>query len=103
MSRVGDDSGTPRALVHETILDVAASDPDASMEAIASEMIGASIDLVERVLDEYGDERGGDGAAGASIEPDLAHRAVHACMGSDRTTEAEEFRLLELFMDAGDD
>lgn len=55
MSRVGDDSGSPRAIVHKKILDVAESDPDASMEAIAAEVSGASIDLVERVLDEYGD------------------------------------------------
>ncbi len=42
-------------MIHRRILDVAASDPDASMEAIADEVSGASPGLVERVLDEYGD------------------------------------------------
>jgi len=46
---------TPRALVHRKILDVAASNPNASMEAVADDVSGASTSLVERVLDEYGD------------------------------------------------
>ncbi|MFB6191979.1 MAG: hypothetical protein ABEI11_01515 [Haloarculaceae archaeon] len=46
---------TPRAVIHKRILDVAADQPDASMAAIADEITGATTDLVERVLDEYGD------------------------------------------------
>ncbi len=42
-------------MIHRRILDVAESDPDASMAAIAEEVSGASPSLVERVLDEYGD------------------------------------------------
>ncbi|MFC7138556.1 hypothetical protein ACFQMA_01745 [Halosimplex aquaticum] len=42
-------------MIHRRILDVAASDPEASLAAIADEVSGASTDLVERVLDEYGD------------------------------------------------
>ncbi|WP_135364116.1 MarR family transcriptional regulator [Halosimplex halophilum] len=55
MSRSDRGPGQPRAMIHRRILDVAESDPDASMAAIAEEVSGASPGLVERVLDEYGD------------------------------------------------
>lgn len=45
----------PKAIIHQRILRVAESKPDASLDTIADEVSGASIDLVERVLDEYGD------------------------------------------------
>lgn len=54
MSRV-DDGGQPRATIHKRILDAAASAPDASLADIADGVSGATPDLVERVLDEYGD------------------------------------------------
>lgn len=64
----------PRAMIHRRILDVAASDPDASMEAIADEVSGASPALVERVLDEYGDpgreDEPGEGHGDAIGSPD---------------------------------
>lgn len=49
------DQDAPRAVIHRRILDAAASEPAASMEELAEEVVGASTDLVERVLDEYGD------------------------------------------------
>ncbi|MFC6941228.1 MarR family transcriptional regulator [Salinirubellus sp. GCM10025818] len=55
MSRTGERSETPRAMIHQRILDVAKSNPSATLEGIADEISGASIDLVERVLEEYGD------------------------------------------------
>ena len=58
MSRTGDQLPTPRAVIHKKILDVAESNPSASMEEIASEIGGASTDLVERVLKQYGDPAG---------------------------------------------
>jgi hypothetical protein len=45
----------PRAVVHRRILDVAESRPDASASAIADRVSGATADLVEDVLAEYGD------------------------------------------------
>ncbi|MDY6819121.1 MAG: hypothetical protein SVG88_10710 [Halobacteriales archaeon] len=45
----------PKAVIHKKILDVAESNPDASIEGIADEISGASPALVERVLDDYGD------------------------------------------------
>ncbi|PGF17136.1 hypothetical protein CP556_14085 [Natrinema sp. CBA1119] len=45
----------PRAVVHKRILSVAEARPDASMEAIADDVTGATTSLVEQVLEEYGD------------------------------------------------
>lgn len=48
-------ASTPRAVIHKRILDIARDEPDASIEQIASEVSGATPDLVDRVLDDYGD------------------------------------------------
>lgn len=40
---------------HRRILDIAEERPDATLETIADEVSSATVDLVERVLDEYGD------------------------------------------------
>jgi|GEM_PF-902873 transcriptional regulator with XRE-family HTH domain len=45
----------PRAVVHKRILSVAEARPDASMEAVADDVTGATTSLVEQVLGEYGD------------------------------------------------
>jgi DNA-binding CsgD family transcriptional regulator len=45
----------PRAMIHKKILDIAQSNPDASLESIAADVSGASAVFVERVLEEYGD------------------------------------------------
>ncbi|WP_128226257.1 winged helix-turn-helix transcriptional regulator [Halobacteriaceae archaeon SHR40] len=49
------ESATPRAMVHKKILDAAKNHPDSSIEGLADRIGGATIQLVERVLDEYGD------------------------------------------------
>jgi transcriptional regulator with XRE-family HTH domain len=61
MSKVGDGADTPRALIHKRILSVAAEQPDASLAAIAETVGAATPDLVDRVLEEYGDPGGTDG------------------------------------------
>ena len=58
MSRTGDRSSTPRAVIHKKILNAAESDPNASMAQIADGIAGASTELVERVLEQYGDPAG---------------------------------------------
>ena len=45
----------PRAVIHKQILDAAESRPEASMEALAEEVTGATMSIVEHVLEEYGD------------------------------------------------
>lgn len=50
----------PRAVVHKNILDRAAADPDVPMSVIATDVPGATVDIVERVLEEYGDPGAAD-------------------------------------------
>jgi DNA-binding CsgD family transcriptional regulator len=45
----------PRAVIHKQILDAAEARPDATIDELATAVSGATVDLVERVLDEYGD------------------------------------------------
>lgn len=49
------DRTVPKAVRHKRILDIAADRPDATMDEIASEVPSATGDLVEHVLEEYGD------------------------------------------------
>ena len=56
-----DGGKAPRAVIHKRILDSAETEPDASLEALAAAVPGASPDLVERVLEEYGDPGSGPG------------------------------------------
>jgi hypothetical protein len=61
-------------VIHKRILDAAESEPSASMEELATDIGGASTELVERVLDEYGDP------GGTESVPDEAHaRADRGC------------------------
>jgi len=55
---------------HKQILEVAAENPDASMEAVASRVPSATTQLVEQVLDEHGDPaQGKDGDQSESSDP----------------------------------
>ncbi len=74
MSRVRGSRNTPRAVIHRKILDVAESRPDASLEAIAEDVSGASVELVDRVLTEYGDPPRDDSEA---VDPDASSAAVN--------------------------
>lgn len=55
MGQVDNRHGHVRAVIHRRILDVAESQPDASVEELADAVSGATEVLVEQVLDEYGD------------------------------------------------
>lgn len=63
-------SSAPRAVIHKKILEVAAQNPTASMAEIAGDVSGASTDLVERALDEYGDPADEEADDGAETEAD---------------------------------
>ena len=45
----------PRAMIHKQILDTAEDHPEATIDELVTAVSGATVDLVERVLDEYGD------------------------------------------------
>lgn len=49
------DQALPKSMRHKHILDVAAEKPEASLEGIADEVPSATADLVDQVLEEYGD------------------------------------------------
>ncbi|MFC5973996.1 MarR family transcriptional regulator [Halomarina salina] len=55
MSGTENQQPIPRAMIHKRILDVAESHPQIAISTIASRVSGADSELVERVLDEYGD------------------------------------------------
>lgn len=55
MSQTTDQPRTPRSIRQKRILDVAADQPEASLAAIAVEIPSATSDLVEDVLEQYGD------------------------------------------------
>lgn len=45
----------PKSMRHKRILDVAAENPDASLAELADGVPSATVDLVENILEEYGD------------------------------------------------
>lgn len=55
-----DETSAPRAVVHKKILEAAEEQPDASFTELADAVSGASEELVERVLEEYGDPAEGE-------------------------------------------
>lgn len=55
MSEADSSDKSPKAIIHKQILDIAEANPEAPLERIADEVSGASTELVERVLEKYGD------------------------------------------------
>lgn len=73
----------PRSIRQKQILDTAAEHPDASIDTIASEIPSATADLVEEVLEEYGDPAeeqsaetpdGEDTSTTTNVTPDLSSK-----------------------------
>lgn len=48
-------TNNPKSIRHKRILDIAADEPDATLEDIARQIPSVTPDLVERVLEQYGD------------------------------------------------
>ncbi|WP_237560556.1 winged helix-turn-helix domain-containing protein [Halostella litorea] len=55
MSADDDSKSPPKSMRHKRILDLAAERPDASLDELAAEVPSATADLVERILEKYGD------------------------------------------------
>lgn len=98
-------SKPPRALIHKQILDVADTRPTASVEELAAEVSGATTNLVERVLEEYGDpaeddpvpdstEDDGNGQADPVAEPVTAAMTEHDT-SQEHEQESEPVKLTE--------
>ena len=78
--------GVPRAMIHQQILDAAKANPRGSLEEIADEVSGASITLVERVLDQYGDP--GSDPQGTEPNPSTESKESRESTESTVTPEA---------------
>jgi len=64
----------PRSIRHKRILDLAAENPDASLEDLAAELPSVTPDLVERVLDEYGDPADEDDTDSMTDKPEVTEK-----------------------------
>jgi len=89
-ARAGGISTVPRAVIHKKILDAAATNPDASMAELGDLVSGASVELVEQVLDDYGDPGTDAGSSdqgdGASAPADDASEQSQDEPRTDQTT-----------------
>lgn len=85
MSDSANKGGTPRAMIHQRIMDVAAEQPDASLGEIADAVPGATLGMVERVLDEYGDPAD----TGENESADTAHDSGEHVPTLDALTEKQ--------------
>jgi len=85
----------PRAMIHKKVLEVARSDPDASLESIADEVGGASAAFVERVLEEYGDpaaessDQRADGKGSSQSSSEVGAVSAPSQNGSSTGTEQQ--------------
>ncbi|MFB6297364.1 MAG: winged helix-turn-helix transcriptional regulator [Salinirussus sp.] len=96
MSRVRE-GHSPRAIVHKQILEAAASRPDATLDEIAEEVGSATPDLVDRVLEEFGDpadEATGDDSETAN-SPDGGHADGRTEPQSENPTERDTETMSE--------
>lgn len=75
MSTDNEQRSSPKSMRHKQILDVAADNPDASIEEIASTVPSATTDLVERVFEKHGDPAADDDPTtdDEQSEPENAH------------------------------
>lgn len=89
-------SKLPRAVIHKKILDEAESRPGASVEELADHVNGASVGLVERVFEEYGDPAAGEsGPAGAGTEsnegnPEMSNPKANGSMSKTDSNSVDQ-------------
>jgi hypothetical protein len=86
-------SNYPRAVVHKKILDEAKTSPKASIEEIAENVSGASADLVERVLEGYGDPA--ESNSDLVVEDDSADTRSNSASGGSLGPRANDDTLCD--------
>lgn len=72
MSQTTDRPSMPKSMRHKRILDVAADQPEASLDDIASKIPSATVEYVEGVLDQYGDPADEHTGKGSSADESAA-------------------------------
>lgn len=80
----------PKSIRHKHILEIAAEKPEASLESIANEVPSATADLVEYVLDEYGDPASNDGNDEEIEESGSASSVDDDASGDDESDDSFE-------------
>lgn len=96
-------------MIHRRIMDEAADRPDASLDVLADVVPGASPELVERVLDEYGDpadetgdtqhegdEDGGNTVPALEELSEKQRETIHAIQAHPEATQRELGKLLDV-------
>lgn len=83
----------PRAVIHKRILDVARAHPNASIQKITEEVSGATFDLVERVLTEYGDPTDDYQEPMTDHQDDLTDRQREILLTIERNPDATQREL----------
>lgn len=90
----------PKAHVHRKILDSAASRPEATVEEITDQVDGATTELVERVLEDYGDPGEDDGVP-VDDDPSLTNETDRPTSVQDLTeVQRETIRAISEYPDA---
>lgn len=89
--------GVPKAVIHRRILDAAAEEPEASMAALAEDIPSATTDLVERVLEQYGDPAAEEEPEEAVDESDTT--PDESPISLDELTEAQRRTLRAIYDD----
>jgi DNA-binding CsgD family transcriptional regulator len=89
MSRVEKERGQPRAMVHRRILDVAESQPEATLEEIAEKVSTATQELVEQVLEDYGDPGNEDAETTETTETEPMTQNGQTASETDEPTGTE--------------
>lgn len=78
-------SSIPRATIHKQILDAATAQPDASTDELSTQVSGASVSLVEKVLEEYGDPATIDQPASKPIDDAVEPQTNESINGTGET------------------
>lgn len=95
MNGSDDRPAVPRAVIHKRILDVAADRPDAPLEELAGEIPSATPELVERVLDEYGDPADDPGALTDTADSSTTQEPPDPTLEDLSETQRETLRAID--------
>lgn len=93
MSTDDDGKSFPQSMRHKRILDAAEENPGASVDELASTIPSATPELIERVLDEYGDPAAEGESANQDSNPETATAAADTATGTEHAnseTAADE-------------
>lgn len=94
----------PRAVIHKQILEAAEARSEASMAELAEDVNGVTVDIVERVLDEYGDpaEWTQDSDGGDESEPVMIEKRTSHEIGGELVDAGDGHQERDVVADPGE-